>query len=282
MHIYTTKSAISEFLDNCRAAGKTIGFVPTMGALHKGHISLIFEAKQNNDVVVASIFVNPTQFNSAADLEKYPRMPETDFAMLRQAGCDAVYHPSVAEMYPEQAVASHFELGNLETVLEGAYRPGHFQGVVTIVKEFFITLKPTRAYFGEKDYQQLLVIKRLVDLEHLNVEIVGCPAIREADGLAMSSRNLLLTLNQRKAASAIFEALLFLRGRAHSKHSVEKSIAKAVEIISCHPELAVEYLEIADAETLEPIKNWEDATSARAFAGVFAGSVRLIDNVALY
>lgn len=282
MHIVTEKKKLLPEIKAVRSEGKTIGFVPTMGALHAGHISLVEQAKQWCDVVVASIFVNPRQFNNTADLKAYPRMPESDFAILRQAGCSWVYYPQVEDIYPSGNVVETYDLGFLDTIMEGKYRPGHFQGVAAVVKRLFEAVEPDVAFFGEKDYQQIQVVKRMVELEGLPIKIETCPVLREGDGLAMSSRNLRLTAEQRKAAPAIFEALQYCKSVALTKKAPEKARATAIEMINNHPVLATEYLEIVDEESLRPIKNWSDAERLRAFTAVYAGDVRLIDNIALY
>jgi pantoate--beta-alanine ligase len=281
MKVFSTHTEMTAHLTEQKQPNQQIGFVPTMGALHKGHLSLLAKAKEENNLTICSIFVNPTQFNNAADLEKYPRNNGKDLAMLENAGCDIVYLPTVDDVYPEGPKSESFDFGNLDQVMEGKYRPGHFQGMATVVKRLFQLTQPNSAYFGEKDYQQLIIIKKLVALENLKINIVGCPIERELDGLAMSSRNERLTPQQRHAAPAIIEALNFIREVVDSK-SLLKAKAKAIELINCHPALAVEYLEIADADSLSPIKDWKEAKHARAFAAVYAGEVRLIDNISLY
>jgi pantoate--beta-alanine ligase len=261
--------------------GKSVGFVPTMGALHHGHLSLVKQAKSANDIVVCSIFVNPTQFNNADDLAKYPRLLEQDLALLRQVDCDFVYLPEVSDLYPNGTHADTFDFGALASVMEGKYRPGHFQGVATVVKRLFNAVQPTRAYFGEKDYQQLAIIRALVNMENLPVEVIGCETQRETDGLAMSSRNLRLNPALRHAAPAIYESLLNLKANHHIK-SLEKARTKAIEEINSHPNLAVEYLSIVNAETLQDITHWDEAKHVRACTAVYAGDIRLIDNIALY
>lgn len=281
MQVFTKNKALQDFITNCKAANLSIGFVPTMGALHQGHISLITNALAHNDVVVCSIYVNPTQFNNQADLHNYPRTQEQDLALLEKAKCTAVYIPETADLYPDEVKSDDISFGDLENVMEGKYRPGHFKGMATVVKRLFLAIKPTRAYFGEKDYQQLAIIKLLVEREKLPIEIVGCPIVRELDGLALSSRNTRLNVQQRHAAPAIFRALNLLKSRAKIK-SLNSSVAKAIENINAHPDLAVEYLYIVDEKTLQPIADWKDAEHAMAFAAVMAGEVRLIDNITLY
>ena len=281
MQVFSTQRELRNYLEPLAAQGKSVGFVPTMGALHQGHISLIKRAKSENDIVVCSIFINPTQFNNADDLAKYPRVKDQDLALLGQFDCQVVYTPEVEDIYPNGTIADSFDFGLLESVMEGKYRPGHFKGVATVVNRLFNAVKPTRAYFGEKDFQQLAIIRALVKMKKLPIDIIGCPTSREADGLAMSSRNLRLTLQQRHAAPAIYESLINLKEYVGTK-TLEKARIKAIEEINAHPSLAVEYLEIVDAETLQPIAEWEDAKHAQVCTAVFAGEVRLIDNLALY
>lgn len=281
MQVFNTNAALKKFIADCRANNKSIGFVPTMGALHAGHISLINRALDENDIVVCSIYVNPTQFNNPDDLENYPRTLETDIALLEKAKCSVVFNPETSELYPEEVVADNFDFEYLESIMEGKFRPGHFKGMATIVKRLLLAVQPDKAYFGEKDFQQLAIINDLVRREKIPVEIIGCPIVREIDGLAMSSRNVRLNAPQRHAAAGIYEALNELKERANSK-DLNKSLAKAIETINAHPHLAVEYLEIVDSGTLLPINDWTDAKSARAFVAVLVGQTRLIDNILLY
>lgn len=281
MHTYTTQSALRQKITELLTANKTIGFVPTMGALHSGHLSLVRRALAENDVVVSSVFVNPTQFNNQNDLKAYPRMPEQDAKLLEQAGCHVLFMPDSAELYPKGIESENFDFGLLGEVMEGKYRPGHFAGMATIVKRLFNLVTPTRAYFGEKDFQQLAIIRQLVKQEKLPIEIVGCSIEREADGLAMSSRNTRLNARQRVAASVIFESLQQLKEMVGEKE-LTKARVKTIENLNAHPELAVEYLEIADSETLQPVSSWNESKAPRAFVALFCGEVRLIDNIALY
>lgn len=281
MHVFNTNIALKEFVAECRAKQQSIGFVPTMGALHLGHMSLINRALEENDVVICSIYVNPTQFNNQADLSNYPRSLETDIALLQKSKCTAVFSPNTTELYPDEVKSDEFDFGNLESTMEGKYRPGHFKGMATVVKKLLLAVNADRAYFGEKDFQQLVIIKELVRREKMPVVIIGCPIVREMDGLAMSSRNVRLNAPQRHAASGIYQALIELKERAKIK-KLTSSLAKAIETINAHPHLAVEYFEIVDAESLQPITDWSDTKSARAFVAVLAGETRLIDNILLY
>ena len=279
MQIVTTKKSLSESLKPLRDSGKTIGFVPTMGALHNGHIGLVKRSVAENDITVVSIFVNPTQFNNAGDLDNYPRTPEADARMLEEAGANFLFLPSVDEMYPSGAVSEPVELGALETVMEGAFRPGHFQGVATIVKRLFDAVQPRCAYFGEKDFQQLAVIRHLVKREGIRIDIIACPTAREASGLAMSSRNMRLGNGLKQEAAFISKALFWLKDSGRS-FPLPDALQKAAKLIELPGHLKVEYLEIAEADTLQPVKQWTEKP-LRAFAAVYAGDVRLIDNVAL-
>ena len=254
-----------------------IGFVPTMGALHPGHISLIHQAKEENNIVVCSIFVNPTQFNNPADLEKYPRMPEKDIEMLEKAGCNIVFLPAKNEVYPEPD-NTNYDFGSLENVLEGKFRPGHFKGVGMVVKRLFEIVKPHNSYFGLKDYQQFLVIKKLVEQFNIPVKVVGCPTIRENDGLAMSSRNLRLSYEQRKAAPLIYESLKYIKNN-FDEQSLNAWKKWFIDTINNNPFLEVEYVEIVDAETLQKIDIDKKESDKVICVAVFAGDIRLIDNV---
>lgn len=257
----------------------TVGFVPTMGALHAGHISLVEQCRRECDTVVVSIFVNPTQFNDPNDLKKYPRTPQADLALLEQAEVDFVYLPAVEDVYPEPDTRI-FGFGALERVMEGAHRPGHFNGVAQVVSRLFDIVKPARAYFGEKDFQQLAIIREMVRQSGTPVEIVGCPIVRDTDGLALSSRNVRLSAAQRQAAPGIFRALSEAVDRCGKMPvaELERWIAARID---ADPELETEYAVIADACTLQPVRSWDSPGAKRAFVAVRAGDVRLIDNVEL-
>lgn len=261
-----------------KAAGKSVGFVPTMGALHDGHISLVDQARSQCDAVVVSVFVNPTQFNNKADLDTYPRTEEADCARLEAAGVDVAFLPTVAEMYPEPDTRV-FDLGPVAEVMEGPMRPGHFNGVAQVVSKLFDMVRPDRAYFGEKDFQQIAVIRRMVELEGFDIEIVACPIKRHDDGLAMSSRNVRLTPEQRELAPEIYRALRLGKDFAKSGHSVDGTKALVVDTINAVPYMQVEYFEIVDANTMQPIANWADAARAAGCITVYCGDVRLIDNI---
>lgn len=276
MEIIRTVAELKAKLNAARENG-SIGLVPTMGALHAGHLSLIERARRENDTVVVSVFVNPTQFNNPNDLATYPRTEEADTAMLREAGVDYAFIPSVEEIYPEPDTRQ-FALGPVAEVMEGAMRPGHFNGVAQIVSKLFDFTRPTRAYFGEKDFQQIAVIRKMVELEGFDLEIVNCPIKREADGLAMSSRNVRLTPEQRAIAPAIHKALEGSLSWA-ADHSVEETKRYVIDEINSFPQMEVEYYEIVDALTMQPVSDWAETDSAVGCVTVFCGDVRLIDNI---
>ncbi len=274
--IRTLQKSIAEW----KSLDLSIGFVPTMGALHKGHLSLIEQAISENDKVVCSIFVNPTQFNDPKDLENYPNQIEKDLVLLKKVSCDLVFTPSKMDMYPQGDKVVQFNLNGLDHLMEGAYRPGHFDGVCTIVSKLFELVQPKNAYFGQKDFQQLAIIRQLNDNQKLNVNIIDCPIIREEDGLAMSSRNVLLDAEERSVATEIYRTLLkakaqFPNSSIEAIKSFVKTELKAVSAFS------TEYVEIAHTQTLQPLSNQEKNQPAILCVSVFLGSVRLIDNILL-
>lgn len=249
-----------------------------MGALHEGHLSLLRKAKEENDMVVCSIFVNPTQFNDPKDLERYPRMVDSDIRLLESVSCDYVFIPSVQEVYPMGFQLLDLHFGRLEQVMEGAFRPGHFRGMATVVKRLFDIVLPDRAYFGEKDFQQLAIVKDMVRQLHMPIQVTGCPTLREADGLAMSSRNLLLTDAQRKAAALIYKGMN--TGREYIPSMTPSAVRELViRFIEQSPLLRVQYFEIVHPETLESVSKWEGIHEARACIAVLTEGPRLIDNV---
>lgn len=277
MKVLRTVGELRSAMDAARNAGQTIGLVPTMGALHAGHMSLVDTARHQNDIVVASVFVNPTQFNNPNDLSTYPRTEEADCALLDEHGADYAFIPSVEEMYPEPDTRV-FDLGEVAAVMEGAMRPGHFNGVAQVVSKLFDMVRPTRAYFGEKDFQQIAVIRKMVQLEGFNLEIVACPIKREADGLALSSRNVRLTPEGRKQAPAIHRILEQSLSLAATKSPDElKHWVKGQ--IDAVPGLETEYYEIADALTMQPVQNWDSPNGTVGCVTVYCGDVRLIDNI---
>lgn len=282
MVILRTVNDVREFVSGRRQQGASVGLVPTMGALHAGHLSLVERAVKENDVTVVSVFVNPTQFNNPTDLATYPRKEEDDFKLLASAGATAVFAPSVEEIYPGgPANQPHheFKLGTAAEVMEGRFRPGHFQGVAQIVSLLFRIINPTRAYFGEKDFQQIAVIRNMIKSEGIAVDIVACPIKRADDGLALSSRNALLTPEQRKIAPEIHAALKYSVDYSKA-HSVRATHDTVVERINAVPELEVEYFEIVDARTLLPVEEWEESPWIVGCITVYCGKVRLIDNIA--
>jgi pantoate--beta-alanine ligase len=277
MKILHCISEVKNVLEGGRKDGKNVGFVPTMGALHEGHISLIRKCKAENGVCVASIFVNPTQFNDKKDLERYPRTLEKDCIMLEKEGCDIVFAPSEEEMYPEPDTRV-FHFGRIAEVMEGACRPGHFNGVAQIVSKLFDAVNPDNAYFGEKDFQQVAVIREMVRQLDCKVNIVACPICRETDGLALSSRNALLTPEQRQIAPVIARTLKESCNFAPAK-TVDEVKKWVCDTLHAAPQLRVEYYEIVDGKTLESIDDWNDTDEPVGCITVFCGEVRLIDNI---
>jgi pantoate--beta-alanine ligase len=279
---FTTIIEIRNWLDLQRYNRKTIGFVPTMGALHEGHLTLLKRSKAENDITVCSIFVNPIQFNNREDLLKYPRTLESDARMLEEIECDVLFAPNASEMYPDnEQVTLDIEFGKLDKVMEGKFRPGHFKGVAIVVKRLFDIVMPTCAYFGKKDFQQLAVIQFMVRALKLPVRIIPCSTVREPDGLAMSSRNMRLTIAERNLAPKIYQILSKVKNKV-GKIPVSELIEWAIKKIQEDPELRVEYFEIGDKDTLLPLENWDYKERAVAFTAVFLGDVRLIDNIELF
>lgn len=279
MLIISKNNLLKKEIFTLKNKGEKIGFVPTMGALHKGHVSLIKKSVAENGVTVCSIFVNPTQFNNKADLLKYPRPLDRDLNILKNAGCNIVFVPQENEIYPEPDTRI-FDFGNLDKVMEGKFRPGHFNGVAQVVSRLFEIVEPHKAYFGEKDFQQLAIIKTLTNKLNLPVEIVPCPIVREKDGLAMSSRNQLLTPAHRISSTIISKTLF--ESLKKRKLPVEELKTWVLDTINAEPNLKVEYFEIVDFETLKPLKNWSDSGKPIGCIAVFAGHVRLIDNIRFF
>lgn len=278
MHVFHTIRALRDYL---RSNQRPVGLVPTMGALHEGHLTLIEQARRvPNQLVVASIFVNPVQFNNADDLARYPRTLEADCHLLEATGCEVVFAPSAEEMYPETpALTLHF--GTLETVMEGAFRPGHFNGVGIVVAKLFNLIQPDRAYFGQKDLQQVAVVGRLIRDLSFPVELVRCPTVREPDGLALSSRNRNLTPDERAVAPALYEALQLARALLLEGNSVERAKAAVTGFFGQRLGFTLEYIEVADADTLQPIGTLQEAGRTAICIAAQLGKVRLIDNVVL-
>lgn len=277
MKSFSTVSNLREAL--AEHSGQVVGFVPTMGALHQGHISLVERARKECDVVVVSVFVNPTQFNDKNDLKNYPRTPEADAAMLEAAGVDYVLFPSVEEIYPEPDTRV-FDFGLIDKVMEGATRPGHFNGVAQVVSRLFAIVEPTKAYFGEKDFQQIAVIRAMCAQLGLTLEIVDCPIIRDVDGLARSSRNTLLTPEHRAAAPHIYEVLSAATTKL-DQMTPQQLTEWVVEQVENNPLLKVIYFQAVDALSLQQVENWADSERIQGCIAVQAGEIRLIDNIKL-
>lgn len=276
MFLIETIKELNNKLNELKEAGTT-GFVPTMGALHDGHISLVQQAVSENKTVVVSIFVNPTQFNDPKDLERYPRNLNADLKLLEKTGCHIVFAPAPAEIYPEPDTR-RFDFGALETVMEGKHRPGHFNGVAQVVSNLFEIVRPDKAYFGLKDFQQLAIVKEMVAQLKLPVEIIPCLIVREESGLAMSSRNELLTAEERKNAAVIYRTLF--EAKKLSEQKPVRELAEWIsETINKNEYLTVEYVEIVESRQLQPVKNWNDKGEKVCCVAVFCGKIRLIDNV---
>ncbi len=280
MKIFRFASELQVELKREKKENHLIGFVPTMGALHDGHLSLIQRANRENDLSVCSIFVNPTQFDNPKDLEHYPKTLEKDLKLLESVECDYLYVPNAKDVYPNGLISKHFDFGGIENQMEGKYRKGHFDGVGTVVSRLFECCIPDKAYFGEKDFQQLQIIKKLTLLEHSNIEIIGCPIFREKDGLAMSSRNQRLSISQRNAAPRIYEILK--EAKTLSKSMDLQQVSSWVsEQFKKETELALEYFSIAREDKLEEVSSLSKSVKCRAFVAVNAGKIRLIDNLPL-
>ncbi|MBT8258319.1 MAG: pantoate--beta-alanine ligase [Bacteroidia bacterium] len=282
MKVFRQKANLDVTLDSLRRSNQKIGFVPTMGALHQGHLSLVRRALDENDKVVVSIFVNPTQFDNKEDLQKYPRTLETDVRLLETITKDdiIVYSPEVDDLYDTQVKAIDFNFKGLEQEMEGKFRTGHFDGVATVVSKLFDAVKPDKAYFGQKDFQQLLIIKKLVEILSLPVKVVGCDIMREEDGLAMSSRNVRLSEIHRQAAPFIYKTLKSARKKFGTK-SADKVTKWVMDEFAENEYLDLEYFVIADASNLKRVKRKSKKKSYRAFIAAYAGDIRLIDNIAL-
>jgi pantoate--beta-alanine ligase len=278
MQIFREIHPLKAFLVEKRLSGRTIGFVPTMGALHEGHLSLIHASRNENSITVCSIFVNPAQFNSPSDLQKYPRTLKKDIQLLENTGCDVLFCPEADEIYTSQHIVQ-FDFGQLDKTMEGQFRPGHFSGVALVVSKLFHMVEPTLAYFGQKDWQQFAIIRQLVKDLSFNVLLKSVPIIRESDGLAMSSRNMRLTIDQRKRAVILFESLnessdLLRKGNSISQ--VKDFVKKRLE---SSPDIKLEYFEVADSENLKLLNNVEESVSPILCIAAFVGDVRLIDNL---
>ena len=282
MKVFNSKEDISKIIEGLKAQNKTVGFVPTMGALHLGHLSLVSKALKENDDVVVSIFVNPTQFNKKEDLKKYPRTLERDIKLLKTLSKNSIiiYAPSVSDIYDQNIKAIDFDFDGLENEMEGKFRPGHFDGVGTVVKRLFEIVKPDNAYFGEKDFQQLQIVKKLVEKFQLPVNVISCEIYREESGLALSSRNERLSISHKKAAPFIYRTLKTAKEKFR-KQSAKKVTDWVVKEFAKQKLLELEYSIIADVKTLKEIKRKTSKKTYRAFIAVYADDIRLIDNIAL-
>lgn len=280
MQIFKKKSSLIHCLSLLKEKNKQIGFVPTMGALHKGHQSLVEKSLKNNDVTVVSIFVNPTQFNNPDDLKKYPKTLKEDLELLENVDCDFVFIPSVEEIYAQTVLSKSYSFDGIENQMEGKFRSGHFDGVATIVQAFFEIIKPNTSYFGEKDFQQLQVVKKLAEKENIPVKVIGCPIYRENDGLAMSSRNIRLSKEQRNEAPFIYQTLKKVVAFAKTKSI--KDVYKFVKNEFATTSLELEYFTIAEENTLAEVSEINFDKKTRAFIAVNIGGIRLIDNISLW
>lgn len=281
MLIFETQLALIEHLKVNSDSFTTLGFVPTMGALHQGHLSLVAKSLDNNDLTVISIFVNPTQFNNPEDLEKYPRNLESDIEKIQKISENVIiYAPTVDDIYEGNTTSKSFYFDGLENQMEGKYRPGHFAGVGTIVKRLFEIVKPTNAYFGEKDFQQLQIIKKLVEKENFPINIVGCPIIREENGLAMSSRNERLSPTERNLAAFIYKTLLEVKNK-FSTESLSEITLWVNQVFESQPDFKLDYFEIADEATLQTCETKNQDQKCRVFIAVFVNNIRLIDTISL-
>jgi pantoate--beta-alanine ligase len=280
MEIFKQIAPLKSFLEEHRRAGKTIGLVPTMGALHPGHVALIKASKAQNQLTVCSIYINPTQFNNAVDLQKYPRTLELDTALLEKTGCDVVFCPDNEEMYRQPSILS-FDFGHLDKVMEGKFRPGHFSGVALVVAKLFNIVQPNQAYFGQKDWQQFAVISQLTEELRFGLTLHGVPTLREADGLAMSSRNLRLTETQRPRASVFYKALVDAKLRINRGESISSVKDLVKKMIEGEPEIKLEYFEVTDSKNLSVLENVGDSDKLIMCIAGYVGEVRLIDNMFL-
>ncbi|MFD1164615.1 pantoate--beta-alanine ligase [Sphingobacterium daejeonense] len=280
MKIFRTKQELQQELSGIRKENKVITLVPTMGALHEGHLSLINYAKPSTDVTICSIFVNPTQFNDPKDLEKYPRPIENDIALLESVGCDILFLPSVEEMYPENDPQWQIDLGDLDRIWEGEHRPGHFQGVTQIVYKLFDLVKPNQACFGQKDFQQVMVIQRMLEIKNLDIKLLICPIVRNEKGLALSSRNARLTEAGKENALTLIKSLRYIKDNLDNK-SVEELLEEAKAIIASNPEVELEYLSICETKSLSPVTKLEEGKRYVGLIAAWVENVRLIDNILL-
>jgi pantoate--beta-alanine ligase len=281
MIIFKYAADLKRYIQQQKNAGKQIGFVPTMGALHNGHIALIERAGQDSDITVCSIFVNPTQFNNPGDYQHYPNTIEKDILQLEKAGTNALFLPSIQEMYPNGTTGlEHYELGYLETLLEGKYRPGHFQGVCQVMNRLLNMVQPHTLFMGQKDYQQCMVVSRLLQLMELPTQLITCPTVREVNGLAMSSRNLRLPPDDRQKALTIYECLSLIKEQCKKGTDWAATKTQAEQLLTCRG-FKIDYVELANANTLQPADSCKNTEPRVALIAAFLGDVRLIDNMIL-
>jgi pantoate--beta-alanine ligase len=280
MQIFREIAPLKAFLVEKRRLGQTIGFVPTMGALHEGHLSLIQACKTENSVTVCSIFVNPAQFNNPADLQKYPRTPDTDIPLMEKVGTDALFIPDTPVMYDSESLV-RFDFGHLDKVMEGTHRPGHFSGVALVVSKLFHIVEPDRAYFGQKDWQQFSIIRQLVKELKFNINLKSIPTLREPDGLAMSSRNMRLTSAQRQKAGQLYKSLTEASAMLKKGSTIDEVKMNVQRTLEQDPEVKLEYFEVADSENLKLLNRVEESAAPILCIAAFVGEVRLIDNMFL-
>jgi pantoate--beta-alanine ligase len=280
MQIFREIAPLKAFLVEKRKSGQTVGFVPTMGALHEGHLSLILTSKNENSLTVCSIFVNPAQFNNSADLQKYPRTPDIDTVLIEKAGGDVLFFPDTHDMYESENMV-RFDFGYLDKTMEGYYRPGHFSGVALVVSKLFNIVEPDRAYFGQKDWQQFTIIRQLVHELKFNVKLISVPTMREPNGLAMSSRNMRLTSDQRKKAGILYKTLVHASMLLKNGSAIDEVKKNVQQLFQSDPEIKLEYFEVVDSENLKLLKSVEESTTPILCAAAFVGEVRLIDNMFL-
>jgi len=280
MQIFREIAPLKVFLVEKRKLGKTVGFVPTMGAIHLGHLSLIQASRNENAITVCSIFVNPAQFNNPADLQKYPRTPEEDTALLKNGGCDVLFFPATHDMYETETIV-RFDFGHLDKIMEGQFRPGHFSGVALVISKLFHIVEPDYAYFGQKDWQQFTIIRHLVHELKFNVKLKSVPTMREPDRLAMSSRNMRLTSAQREKAGILYQALTQASALLKSGSTLKEVKLNVKRIVEHDPEIKLEYFEVADSENLKLLNRVEESAKPILCIAAFAGQVRLIDNMFL-
>jgi pantoate--beta-alanine ligase len=278
MLIFTTAAELRAYAEQARGTGRRLGLVPTMGALHEGHLQLVRAAARECDEVIASVFVNPTQFNNPDDLRLYPRLPQQDAAALAPAGCTVLFMPTVAEIYPQPTVL-HFDFGPLERVMEGAHRPGHFNGVATVVSKLFHLARPHKAYFGQKDFQQVAIVRQLIADLSFDLELIVYPTVREADGLAMSSRNARLSSEARAVAPVLYQVLQQAAAQVRLGMPPAAVQQQAMAALAQEPQFTPEYVEVADAQTLQPLSSYEIGQPVVLCVAAHLGGVRLIDNI---